>query len=353
MTQITGRWIAPNTVTGTHLRLNNNEMLRGLSSTGTDINLLKITTANLVELQQLFQVSASLPIPSDPKHLATIEYIKNFVQGKTDAKDAVNVYADSNTPLTGASPLVRDDVTLTNGMRIALGANTTGSENGIYDYASSGGTYTLTRSADFDQVDDVGGTEVTKGAYFKIVDGTVYAGWEALLTNNDPIVIGTTALTFVLNPTVLSLVGGDMIAKVGQTFSIDLAAISGLESTNPGNAGGQLRIRTDTALLESNQSTRLDSGTNALVSRRDRKEQFTLTAQNITDQFIDLTSVAGTGSIVFVVQGVTQSEGIDYTVNYTGGASSKTRITFLGGLASGGISALIATDVVDIYFDAF
>ncbi len=353
MTQITGRWIAPNAITGSHFRLNNNEMLRALSQSGTDINLLKVTTANIVELQQLFQVNASLPIPSDPKHLATIEYIKNFVQGKTDAKDAVNVYADSQLASTGIAPLVVDGITVINGMRLARGGQTLGAENGIFDVSISGGNYTLTRSSDFDQVDDAGGQEVTKGAYFKIIEGTVYGGWEALLITNDPITIGTTPLTFVTNPTVLSLVGGDMITKSGQTFSIDLAATGGLESTNPGNAGGQLRIRTDTNLLESTQSTRLDSGTNALVSRRNRKEQFTLTAQNITDGFIDLVSVAGNGSVIFVVQGVTQRETDDYTINYTGGASSKTRITFVGGLASGGISALIAGDLVDIYFDAF
>ena len=353
MTQITGRWIAPNAITGSHFRLNNNEMLRALSQSGTDINLLKVTTANIVELQQLFQVNSSLPIPSDPKHLATIEYIKNFVQGKTDAKDAVNVYVDTQLASTGAAPLVVDGITVTNGMRLARGGQTLGKENGIFDVAISGGNYTLTRSSDFDQVDDAGGQEVTKGAYFKIIEGTVYGGWEALVITNDPITIGTTPLTFVTNPTVLSLVGGDMITKSGQTFSIDLAATSGLESTNPGNAGGQLRIRTDTNLLESTQSTRLDSGTNALVSRRNRKEQFTLTAQNITDGFIDLVSVAGNGSVIFVVQGVTQRETDDYTINYTGGASSKTRITFVGGLASGGISALIAGDLVDIYFDAF
>lgn len=353
MTQITGRWVAPNTLNGSHFRLNNNEMLRALSSTGTDINLLKVTTANLVELQQLFQYNSSLPMPSDPKHLVTVEYIRNFVLGKTDAKDAVNVYADSNLTATGSTPLVVDGITVTNGMRLARGGQTLGAENGIFDVAITGGTYTLTRSADFDQVDDASGQEVTKGAYFKIIEGSVYGGWEALLTTNDPIVIGTTPLTFVLNPTILSLVGGDMITKSGQTFSIDLAATSGLESTNPGNVGGQLRVRTDTALLESNQSTKLDSATNAVIARRNRKLQVTLTAQNITDQFLDLLDVAGNGSVIMVVHGVTQREVTDFTINYTGGANSKTRLTFVGGLASGGISALIAGDLVDVYYDAF
>ncbi len=354
MTQFTNRFYAPNSVTGSKFRLNNNEMLRALSSTGTDINILKVTTTNLVELQELLMVNASLPIPSDPKHLATLEYIQNFVKGKTDAKDAVDVYADVNTPLTGVTPIVRDGVTLTNLMSVALGNQTTGTENGVYVINITGGNYTLTRRSDFDQIDDAGGEEVTKGAYFKIVEGTVYGGWEALVTNNDPIVIGTTVLTFVLNPTVLSLVGGDMITKSGQTFSLDLAATSGLESTNPGNAGGQLRIRTDVALLEQNQSTKLDSVNNALIARRNRKQEFVLSAQNISDGYVDLDFVAGNGSIVFTVAGgPVQHEIDDYTVNYTGGNLGKTRITFVGGLASGGASPLVATDKLVIYFDAF
>jgi hypothetical protein len=48
-----------------------------------------------------------------------------------------------------------------------------------------------------------------------------------------------------------------------------------------------------------------------------------------------------------------QIEGTDYTVNYTGGASSKTRITFAGGLATAGASALVATDVLAITYMAF
>lgn len=79
------------------------------------------------------------------------------------------------------------------------------------------------------------------------------------------------------------------------------------------------------------------------------KELFVLSGTNITNQYVDLAHVALTNSIDFVVQGAgSQIEGAsyDYSVNYTGGAGGNTRITFLNGLATGGISALVAGDVV-------
>jgi hypothetical protein len=67
-----------------------------------------------------------------------------------------------------------------------------------------------------------------------------------------------------------------------------------------------------------------------------------------------LTDVAGTDSVQLVVKGGgIQIEGDDYTVNYTGGTSSKTRITFAGGLSDTGVSALVAGNVVVISYTSF
>lgn len=349
-----GRFIEANTIKGTHIRLRNNEMLRGTTALGNDLDILKVTTGDIVEMQQLITVNGALPIPSSPKQYATVEYIQNYIEGKRDAKDAVNVLADSNISLTGATPLTIDSVTVLNGWRVALVGQTTASQNGIYDIAIAGGNYTLTRSSDFDQVNDAGGLEVTEGAYFKVLSGTVYAGWETLLTTANPIVVGTTSLTFALNPTVLALTAGDSLKRIGQDFSIDLATISGLESTNPGQQNGQLRVKVDTATLEKDQSIRIDTTTNALITKLDRYETFTLTAQNITDGFLDIPHVAADKSVKFWVRGGNFMEPVtDFTVNYTGGTNSKTRVTFAGGLASGGVSELLAGDVVIIYYRSF
>jgi hypothetical protein len=89
------------------------------------------------------------------------------------------------------------------------------------------------------------------------------------------------------------------------------------------------------------------------ASSTNNKETFVLSSTDITHQYVDLAHVALTNSIDFMVQGGgDQLEGssYDYTVSYTGGAGGNTRITFVNGLATGGVSALVATDVLQIQY---
>lgn len=83
------------------------------------------------------------------------------------------------------------------------------------------------------------------------------------------------------------------------------------------------------------------------------KEIFILSGTDITNQYIDLAHVARVFSIIFVPQGGSvQLEGAsyDYTVALTGGAGGNTRVSFVNGLATGGGSALIAGDVIQIQY---
>lgn len=355
MTQFVTKFYQDNSVTGAKIRLANNETLRARNAGGSaDVDLFKLTSADLFEMQQQPVAAAALPIPNSPKQYVTVEYVENYVMGKTDAKDAVNLLSSTNVALSGSTPLTIDSVVVTNGMRIALTGQTTGSQNGVYVANVLALTYTLTRATDFDQVDDAGGTEVTTGAYFKVIAGTVYSGWEAVLTSADPIVIDTTTLTFALNPTVQALTAGDMLKKTGNDFSIDLASNGGLESTNLGNQAGQLRVKVDTAVLEKDQTTRRDPTTGAVMARKAKRYAYTLTATDVTNQYFDLPDVAGQDSLgVLVVGGGLQVEIDDYTINYTGGTGAKTRITLAGGLASGGVSALVTGDRIVATYTAF
>lgn len=350
MSQIKQKFIEDNAVNGSKIRLDNNQPLRARNAAGTaDVDVLKVNSADVVEVQKLLQAAATLPIPSQPKEYVTVEYIDNFVNGKIDAKDSVNVLADTNITLTGSTPLVIDGITITNNMRVGLTGQTIDTQNGIYKVTISGGTYTLTRSSDANTDD-----EVTSGMFFKVISGSAYAGYEAILVTDDPIVLGTSSLTFIKQPSALALTAGDMLKRVGNDFSVDLSSLSGLESSNPGNASGQLKARTDTSVAEKDKTIRIDSSTNALVAKKSKKVLFTLTAGDITNQYIDLADVAGMDSIQFVVKGGgVQIETDDYTVNYTGGTSSKTRITFAGGLANAGVSALVAGDIVVVQYTCF
>ena len=103
--------------------------------------------------------------------IATNSYVDNAVSGLT-WKDAVNLLATSNVPLTGSTgSLTIDSHALNathNGYRILLKGQSTGSENGIYIYGDSGSGYTLSRSLDADAY-----TELVGAAVF-VMEGTQY-----------------------------------------------------------------------------------------------------------------------------------------------------------------------------------
>lgn len=83
------------------------------------------------------------------------------------------------------------------------------------------------------------------------------------------------------------------------------------------------------------------------------KQTFVLSGTDITNQYIDLSNVASTKSIHFMVKGapsLLEGASYDYSVSYTGGAGGNTRITFLNDLATGGGAALIAGDVVQVHY---
>lgn len=350
MSQITKKFITDNSVAGSKIRLDNQEMLRARNAANNaDVNILKVSASDKLEFQVLPEVNAALAIPSAVKQLATIEYVQAYVLGKIDAKDAVSYLADVNVPLTGTTPLVIDGGTLTDQQSVVLTGQTVGSANGIYTVTISGGTYSMAR-----RVDAATSAQVTEGTYMFVTQGTQYQGYEALLTTPDPIILGTTVLTFVKYPSTISLSGGDMITKTGNVFTVDIAPLSGLESTNAGNAAGQLRVKTDTTPLEKDQTNRRDSLTGAVVSKKSRKANYIINATDVTNQYLDLPDVASQESVIFSVAGAgSQIEVTDFTVNYTGGTASKTRVTFAGGLAAAGVSALSSGDQVSIIYTSF
>lgn len=84
------------------------------------------------------------------------------------------------------------------------------------------------------------------------------------------------------------------------------------------------------------------------------KTLISLSAGDITNQYVDLAHVARTNSIDFLVRGggvMVEGASYDYSVSYTGGAGGNTRITFLNDLATGGASALVASDVVVVKYE--
>jgi hypothetical protein len=98
---------------------------------------------------------------------------------------------------------------------------TTGSQNGLYYVTTlgNGSNGTWTRSTD----GDVTG-EIDAGLIVMVTEGTVYADTQWKLTTNDPIVIGTTALTFVQNYLANSISAGTSNVSVGSSANVTISS---------------------------------------------------------------------------------------------------------------------------------
>ncbi len=99
---------------------------------------------------------------TDGNEVATHSYVDNAVSGLS-WKQAVNLLAHTSYSLTGDASTTSVDghsLSTANGYRILLTAQSTDSENGIYDISVSAGAYTFTRSADADTYQELIGAAV-------------------------------------------------------------------------------------------------------------------------------------------------------------------------------------------------
>jgi len=147
--------------------------------------------------------------PSNPQDVATKAYTDAIAQG-LDTKASVRLVATSNVAaLTGA--VVIDGVT-TAADRVLLTAQSTPSANGLY-LTSAGGAWARTTDADTS-------AKVTSGLYVFATEGAANSdsGW-ALITP-DPIVLGTTALTFTQVSGAGQITAGAGMTKSGNTLNV-------------------------------------------------------------------------------------------------------------------------------------
>lgn len=113
-----------------------------------------------------------------------------------DYKQAVRVITVSNVTLSGGAPNSVDGVTLSLNDRILVSGQSTGSQNGLY-YVTTLGTGS---NGTWQRTSDSNATgEIEAGMIVMVTEGTVYKDTQWKLTTNNPIIIGTTALTFEQN----------------------------------------------------------------------------------------------------------------------------------------------------------
>jgi len=155
-------------------------------------------------------------VSNSASHLATQQSIKAYVDSVAeglDVKDSVKVATTANITLANTQTI--DGVSLSAGNRVLVKNQSTGSQNGVYVVVSGG---SWTRATDFDS-----STEVTDGTFFFVEQGTTQAdsGW--VLTTNNPITVGSTALVFAQFSGAGQITAGTGLSKSGNTLSVDAA----------------------------------------------------------------------------------------------------------------------------------
>ena len=113
-----------------------------------------------------------------------------------DYKQTSRAITTTNITLSGGAPATVDGVSLALNDRVLVTGQSTGSENGIYSVTTvgAGSNGTWARSSDAD-----GAGELNAGSITMVTEGTTYADTQWKLTTDDPITIGSTALTFARN----------------------------------------------------------------------------------------------------------------------------------------------------------
>lgn len=149
---------------------------------------------------------------SAPTDLVTLQQLQAAQRG-VDWKDSVRA-ASTGTIVIASPGTTIDGVTMAAGNRFLAKDQTAGAENGIYVW--NGAAVPATRAVDADA-----NAEVTAGLAVTSTEGTTNADKAWILTTNDAIVVGTTALAFTqLGGASTPYTAANGLLLTGQAFSV-------------------------------------------------------------------------------------------------------------------------------------
>lgn len=150
----------------------------------TALGALNNFTAPSATISMGSQVVSNVATPSASTDAVNKAYVDATKTG-LDFKDSVRAATTANITLSGAQTI--DGVSVIAGDRVLVKNQSTGANNGVYVAAAGA----WTRATDFDA-----DAEVTGGAYVVVTEGTANGDTAWVLSTNDPITVGSTALVF-------------------------------------------------------------------------------------------------------------------------------------------------------------
>jgi filamentous hemagglutinin len=187
-----------------------------------------------------------------------------------DYKQAVRVITTANVTLSGGAPNTVDSVNLAQNDRVLVKGQDTASENGLYYVAAlgTGSNGTWLRTSDANQ-----NGEIQAGMIVMVTEGNSFKDTQWKLTTNDPIIIGTTPLTFELNTSTNTISNGNSSVSIGTLGGNANVSINGVAN---------VAVFTTTGLTANNIATdgNLLVGNNLVVNGN-------LTYVNVTDLNIE------------------------------------------------------------------
>lgn len=188
-----------------------------------------------------------LDTPTADADAANKGYVDGVAQG-LDIKGSCRMATTTAGTLATsfANGQVVDGVTLVTADRILIKNQTAGSTNGIYTVNSSGAP---TRSTDANT-----SAEVTNGMFTFIEEGTTNASTSWVLTTPNPIVLGTTSLTFTQFSGAGTYTASNGVLLTAQNFTFAPRTNYGLQT---GASGAEIKLATTSGL---NLSTDLAVG---------------------------------------------------------------------------------------------
>lgn len=212
---------------------------QGFLTSSSTLNSLSAATGNYsMGSNRLTNVAD----PVNAQDVCTKNYADNLALG-LDFKASCRVATTANITLSGTQTI--DGVAVVAGDRVLVKNQTTASANGIYVVAAGA----WSRSTDADS-----SAEVTSGLFVFIEEGTTHADQAWVLTTNNPVTLGTTALTFA------QFSGG---SGTGSTSIVTLGTVTTgtWNATTIGVAYGGTGATTLTGILKGNGTSAFTAAT--------------------------------------------------------------------------------------------